>query len=214
MSAEGGREGAELRPRATTRIGAASPCNSSDALPLLEEAFANDRESRRNAGANLVEAYAATGRRDKAEALAATLASQCRRDFRAETKDRAHWLGLLGDSLVAAKSFPEAEASLREALAILNKVEPDGWLTPATQARLGGALLRRKSVAEAEPLLVKGFEGMKLREAKMAPRDRQRLVAAAADLADLYAGLNKPELAAKWRANAAALTAALRRKAN
>ena len=48
----------------------------------------------------------------------------------------------------------------------------------------------------------------------MSPRDRRRLVDAAADLADLYAGLKKPELAAKWRGDAAALKAALQRKAN
>jgi hypothetical protein len=38
------------------------------------------------------------------------------------------------------------------------------WLTFNTQSLLGGALLGQKKYAEAEPLLVKGYEGLKTRE--------------------------------------------------
>ena len=43
---------------------------------------------------------------------------------------------------------------------------------------LGGALLGQKKYAEAEPLLLAGYEGMKQREAKIPPEGKVRLTEA------------------------------------
>ena len=51
-----------------------------------------------------------------------------------------------------------AEPLLRESLAISAKQAPDAWFTFNTQALLGGALLGQKKYAEAEPLLLRGYE--------------------------------------------------------
>jgi hypothetical protein len=53
---------------------------------------------------------------------------------------------------------------LRDLLAIRQKQIPDSWLTFNTQSLLGGALLGQKKYVEAEPLLVKGYAGLKTRE--------------------------------------------------
>ena len=58
---------------------------------------------------------------------------------------------------------------LRECLAIRVKKQPDAWSTFNTQSKLGGVLLGQKKYADAEPLLLQGYEGMKQREAKIPP---------------------------------------------
>jgi hypothetical protein len=94
----------------------------------------------------------------------------------------------------------EAEPVLRECLAIREKTQPDDWTTFNTRSSLGGALLGQKKFAEAEPLILAGYEGMKAREGKIAPAGRPRLAAAARRVVELYEAWGKPEKAAEWRA--------------
>jgi len=68
---------------------------------------------------------------------------------------------------------------------------------------LGGALLGQKKYAEAEPLLVEGYEGMKQRETQIPPPGKVRLPEAADRLVELYVALGKSEESAKWRAERA-----------
>ena len=63
-----------------------------------------------------------------------------------------------------------AETLLRESLTIREKLAPDAWSTFNTQSTLGEALLGQKKHADAEPLLIKGYEGMKQRAAKVPPQ--------------------------------------------
>jgi len=53
---------------------------------------------------------------------------------------------------------------LKECLAIREKKEPNNWRTFNTKSMLGGALLGQKNYADAEPLLLAGYEGMKQQE--------------------------------------------------
>ena len=64
---------------------------------------------------------------------------------------------------------------LREALAIREAKMPNDWLTPNAKWLLGGALLGQKKYAEAEPLLLKGYEGMKQREKTIPPQGSIRI---------------------------------------
>ena len=82
---------------------------------------------------------------------------------------------------------------------------PDSWLTFNTQSLLDGALLGQKKYAEAEPLLLKGYEGMKTRE-KTIPKHgggELRIPEAIDWLIELYAAINNPDEAKKWRAERA-----------
>ncbi len=60
-------------------------------------------------------------------------------------------------------------------------------------------LLGQKKYAEAEPLLVQGYEGMKAREAKIPPQSKKRLTEAAERIVQLYDAWGKPDQAAEWR---------------
>src|SRR5262249_25650394 len=87
---------------------------------------------------------------------------------------------------------------------------PDSWLTFNAQSMLGGALLGQKKYAEAEPPLLKGYEGMKTRE-KTIPQQggaELRIPEALDRLIELYTAINKPDEARKWQAERAKYTEA------
>jgi hypothetical protein len=65
---------------------------------------------------------------------------------------------------------------------------------------LGGALLGQKKYADAEPLLLAGYEGMKKQEAKIPPQGTGRLTEAVERLVQLYEATGKPDEVKKWQA--------------
>lgn len=66
-------------------------------------------------------------------------------------------------------------AKRRESLGICERPEPDAWMTFHKQSVLGNALLRQQKYADAEPFLLKGYTGLKAREARIPPHLTQRL---------------------------------------
>jgi len=65
---------------------------------------------------------------------------------------------------------------------------------------LGAALLGESRYAEAEPLIVSGYEGLKAREAGMPPAVAMpRLTEAAERILQLYQSCDKPDKSAEWR---------------
>jgi TolA-binding protein len=108
-----------------------------------------------------------------------------------------------GKALFDSRAYAEAEPPLRESLTIREKVQPDAWNTFNTQSMLGGAILGQKKYAEAEPLLLKGYQGMKQREKTIPPAGRDRLPEAVDRLVELYEATNRPTEAKKWRAERA-----------
>jgi tetratricopeptide (TPR) repeat protein len=108
-------------------------------------------------------------------------------------------LDALGLNRLSQKKWVDAEAALRESLALRERNVPNEWTTFNTSSMLGGALLGQKKYAEAEPLLLEGYRGMKDREAKFPATGRARLTEAGDRLVELYVALGKPEEAARWR---------------
>ena len=106
-------------------------------------------------------------------------------------------------SLLQAKAFTEAEPLLRECLAIREKTQPDLWTTFNTQSLLGGALLGQKKYAEAEALLLAGYEGMKQREKSIPPQGATRIPEALDRLLDLCTATSRPDEVKKWQAERA-----------
>jgi hypothetical protein len=108
-------------------------------------------------------------------------------------------LAALALNLINQEKWTEAETSLRECLAIREKTEPDDWRTFNSKAQLGAALLGQKNYADAEPLLLAGYEGMRDREEKIPAPGKPRLTEALQRLVQLYTALEKPDDAAKWQ---------------
>jgi hypothetical protein len=65
---------------------------------------------------------------------------------------------------------------------------------------LGDSLLGQGRLAEAEPLVVQGYEGIKAREPRIAVPERFRLREAAERVVRLYQAWHQPDRAAAWKA--------------
>ena len=101
--------------------------------------------------------------------------------------------------LLEQQNAADAEVLLRECLQIREKADADSWTTFSTMALLGGSLLAQQNYADAEPLLLAGYEGMKERQDKIAPQGKPRLAEAMEFLVQLYDAWGKPEQATEWR---------------
>src|SRR5690242_14901580 len=96
-----------------------------------------------------------------AESLRRDSVASLRKKHGNETVEVAEALAWLGRNYLQQKQYAKAETTIRECLAIREKTQPDAWTTFNTKSLLGGALLGQKKYADAETLLLKGFEGMK-----------------------------------------------------
>ncbi|MEO2089621.1 MAG: serine/threonine-protein kinase, partial [Gemmataceae bacterium] len=172
-----------------------------DAIPLLQEAFAEVKAypKLRFAGPALLETYRRAGRLKEAADLVPALLDEARTRLPKESLPLAYQLTNLAGVMMEDDRYAAAEEMLREGQAIRDKKEPDAWSTFSTQSTLGGALLRQKKYADAEPLLVKGFEGMGQREKAIPPVGRNRIPEALDRLIDLYTATNKPDDAKKYK---------------
>ena len=65
-----------------------------------------------------------------------------------------------------SKSMPTALSVLREGLSIIEKIQPDDWTTPSYRSLLGEALVRQKSFAAAENLLLSSERELAERSSK------------------------------------------------
>jgi hypothetical protein len=172
------------------------------ALPLLEEAYpaAKKYPTLRGVGTALLDGYVRAGKTERAAALGKELLADARKQLRGESPALAGQLAWIGTSLLQAKAFDEAEPLVRECLLIREKTQPDDWTTFNTRSLLGGVLLGQKKYAEAEPLLLAGYERMKQREAKiLPPPSKVRLTQALERLVQLDEALEKKDEAARWR---------------
>ena len=69
--------------------------------------------------------------------------------------------------LLDAKAYADAEPLLRESLSLGEKQVPDASATHHARSLLGGASWARRQYADAEPLLVQGYQGLKEHEAEI-----------------------------------------------
>jgi tetratricopeptide (TPR) repeat protein len=160
------------------------------ALALREAVQGEDNPDTFACRNRLAVAYRQAGRFDDASRLY---------DQNVNSSAHAAGLAIRGSLLLSLKKPTEAETKLREALSIRQKLQPDAWTTFDTRSMLGEALLQQKKFAEAEPLLVSGYEGLKQREAKIPPWDKLRLSKALDRLVQLYTAWDKKAEAQQWR---------------
>jgi eukaryotic-like serine/threonine-protein kinase len=113
--------------------------------------------------------------------------------------DYLAWNEGLAANLLMRRKSADAEPVLREVLALRGKKEPDAWTTFHLKSLLGGVLSDQKKYAEAEPLLLAGYEGLKRREARIPEAGKVRLTEALQRLVRLYEAWGKTEEAARWK---------------
>jgi eukaryotic-like serine/threonine-protein kinase len=172
-----------------------------EAIPLLEKAYRASSKfpSICYIGAQLLDAYVRAGHSAAAAKLAPDTVVDARKIWPKESPQLASALMQLALTLLQLKDYGQAESLLRECLATREKTQPDHWNTFNSKSLLGGALLAQRKYADAEPMLVSGFDGMKQRELKIPPEGKDRLTKALERLVQLYEATGRQEEVAKWR---------------
>ncbi|HTT62820.1 MAG TPA: hypothetical protein VMG35_13290, partial [Bryobacteraceae bacterium] len=95
--------------------------------------------------------------------------------------------------------FVESEPLAREALEFDRKKRLDDWQRFRAESLLGASLAGQKKYAEAEPLLIDGYQGVAARKDSISAEDRYHLDRAHSWIVQLYEAWGKPEKAAEWK---------------
>ena len=181
-----------------------------EALPLLEEAYrkGGDQPGLDWVGDELLKTYARAGKTAEATALANKLLSGVREELPSGSPQLASALVRTALPLLELQAWDAAEPMLRDALAFREQHTPQDWRTFNTRSMLGEVLLGQRRFADAEPLLVQGYEGIKQCEEQLPADVRIRVAEALERLVTLYEVWNKPDEAARWRTEQEARKAA------
>jgi tetratricopeptide (TPR) repeat protein len=152
----------------------------------------------------LAQVRASLGRYDEAEILFTDLLG-LRRGNPNETQNIRFTLSSLGWVRIFQRKYSEAEVVLREAC---DRFEAGGEPRYNCESLLGASLVGQKKFAEAEPLLLSGYDGLihaivderpttnaayRLTTSRFSPQD------AGAWIVRMYEEWGKPEQAAEWR---------------
>jgi len=156
-----------------------------------------------------VNGYVSVGQFDKAVAWQRKWLAAVKKRSGATSVEYSAELGLLGEVLVRGKEYAEAEPVLRECLELREKLraakkQVGPWNVAMTKSNLGVALLGQKKHAEAEPLLVAGYQGLKENEKAVPSNARDAgMLLAIQGLIDLARATNKADDVKKWQAERA-----------
>jgi tetratricopeptide (TPR) repeat protein len=135
-----------------------------------------------------------------AEPLFRESLAMSRRLFDDQSPLVASTLNNLAEALQKQGRSTEAETLAREALAVWERTEPNAWQGSATRFQVGVSLAAQGKFAEAEPLLLAGYEGMKSREQSMRPDERaDKLPDALAHLVQFYTDSGQPQKVKEWQ---------------
>jgi serine/threonine protein kinase len=148
---------------------------------------------------NLAKAYQAAGRDSDAIALFEDTLKRQRATIGREHRDTLVTMENLSSAYLKQKKYGEAESLLRQILSIQEKKQPTSWRYFDTESRLGGSLLSQKKFADAEPLLVSGYNGLQERLRDIPVKRRMRVRQALERLVQLYDGWGKKDQATVWR---------------
>jgi eukaryotic-like serine/threonine-protein kinase len=186
--------------------------DGSNAIVFAEQAVAATGRTNTDFLNTLAAAYAESGQFDKAiatekEAIALLPRGNTHDLFvqrlsllQSSVPNRYNVMADSAHALLLAGRFAEAESESRTCLALREKLIPDDWRTFNAQSMLGACLLGQKKYAEAEPLLLSGYEGLKQREDKILASVRQlRLREALERLVQLYQATGQREKATEWK---------------
>ena len=140
-----------------------------------------------------------SGKLDEAKTVLEEAVTKRRKLLGADDLEVATIEANLARVLCDQSRWAEAEPWARESLAIRQAKLPDDWRTFNSRSLLGAAMLGQKKYAEAEPLLLAGYQGMAERRERIPPDSMARLKEAGQRLAQLYEATGRPEQAVEWK---------------
>ena len=149
--------------------------------------------------ANFAAIYQFQGKYDLAQTYVAQALAGRRHALGSENSDTMDSAGDLALAYISQREFIKAEPLAREASDFYQKKQPQDWQRFRAESLLGASLAGQKKYAEAEPLLVEGYQGMEARKEQIQVADRYHLDRAHDWLVQLYSDWGKPDKSAEWR---------------
>jgi tetratricopeptide (TPR) repeat protein len=172
------------------------------ALPVAREAFGEEHRATLACEILLCLNHVRSERYELAEKLARAALPRARKLLPPATErnylDVDGFIMCLGLSLLRQKRWEEAEPHLRECLELREQHLPESWCRYNALSLLGECLSGQGRHAEAEPLLLEGWERMEPPASMRSRKDD-----ALARIVKLYEAWGKPGEAARWGARAA-----------
>jgi tetratricopeptide (TPR) repeat protein len=107
----------------------------------------------------------------------------------------------LAFTYVSLGKYSEAEPLARETYDWDRKKRADVWVRFRSESLLGSSLAGQKRFAEAEPMLLEGYQGMVARKGQMTVADRSEIDVIGRWIDEFYRASGKPVQAANWKQN-------------
>jgi tetratricopeptide (TPR) repeat protein len=149
--------------------------------------------------AELAAMYQREGKYALAEGYAAEVLAAERRVLGQEHLDTMGSVANLALAYVSEERFSAAEPLAREAFEFNRRTQPDDPARFRAESVLGASLAGQKGYAEAELLLLEGYQGMVARKAKMGAPEWYYLDRVRDWIIRMYEEWGKPQKAAEWR---------------
>jgi tetratricopeptide (TPR) repeat protein len=140
------------------------------------------------------------GQYARAEELLTKCDEARRRVLGEQHRERLNGLRALGQVFDSEGKTDQAVQAFRTSLEGYEKTGVESWERYLCQSRLGVSLAARKDYAQAEPMLVAGYDGMSRHHSAMPASERHYLDETARTLVQLYKASNKQSAAAEWEA--------------
>jgi hypothetical protein len=152
-----------------------------DTLGSYRRIFGNNSPWTNWAASSLADCYLGEGQIEKAERLFPE-AQEASLFAGMEGTDHNMVLNTLARLRLKQRRPADAERPARRSLAIADERFPDLWLRFDSLSLLGGAISDQKKYTEAEPMVIKGYEGLREREARIPFLRRKKLPAESGDV--------------------------------
>ena len=146
----------------------------------------------------LAELYRRQGKYEQAQTLLTEALRARRRALGPQNPDTIEDLSMLGLVHLQQQKYAEVESLLQELVVPSDKAAPDTWFRYLGHSIVGAALSAEKKYAEAERLLIDGYQGMTDRVATIPADSRPALGRAGEWIVELYQSWGKPERADEW----------------
>jgi eukaryotic-like serine/threonine-protein kinase len=152
-----------------------------------------------NVMSNFASTYQLEGKYVLAESYAAQALAGRRHSLGSEHPDTLESAADLALACLSQGKFNESEPLAREVLEFDNRNQPDDWRRFQAETLLGASIAGEKKYAEAEPMLLEGYQGMLARKDSIDVPDRYHLDLAHRWVVQLYQAWDKPVKAAEWK---------------
>jgi eukaryotic-like serine/threonine-protein kinase len=168
-------------------------------LEIQSRVLGEDYRDTRGTMSNLAELDRLERKFDQAEQLDIKVLGIRRRLVGEKHPDTLASMNRLAAVYVEEGKYALGEALAREALTGYEETKSDVWERYNSQSLAGASLAKQRRYAEAEPLLVAGYEGMEQRKATIPAAYWSSLDRAGASLVQFYLDGGKTDKAAEWQ---------------